>query len=238
MLIYNFVVYFAPANSKPYIENNLKMKWWINRLNRYIIFIGVALLAIGIVAIIFSLVQLPFIEQESYDVPNVMILIDESFMIPTTGNLHRTCDLESGDLIKIYFSCTSGGNMDVDFYVMDELNYFKWKAGESHIASISLSRTTGYNQDFTVPFNATWYFVWDNSFSSITQKGVTADITKNWNEIAYRDLMVYHTMVSSEYANYVEYLGIALVLAGIAGIAWGYASKEKGLPLDKRKYET
>jgi hypothetical protein len=207
-------------------------------LRRNIVFIGVALLVIGSVAVIFSLVQLPFIKQEPYDVPQSTNLINESFMVPTTGDLHRTADLTNGDLIKVYFLCTSGGNMDVDFYVMDELNYFKWKAEESYTAPISLFKTTGYNQDFTVPFNATWYFVWDNSFSWITQKGVTADITKNWNEIAHRDVTVYHTVVPSEYATYVEYLGIAFALAGIAVIAWGYASKEKGLPLDERKTKT
>lgn len=56
---------------------------------------------------------------------------------------------------------------------------------------------------------------------------MTATITKNWNEIAYRDITVYHTVVPSEYATYVEYLGIALVLAGIAVTSWGYVSKEK-----------
>jgi hypothetical protein len=166
-------------------------------------------------------------EQEPYDVPQSSDLIDESFMVPTTGDLHRTSNLVNGDLVHIYFSCTSGGNRDVDFYVMDELNYFKWKAGESYSSPISLSRTTGYDQDFTIPSNATWYFVWDNSFSFLTQKGVTATITKNWNDIAYRDVTVYHTIVPSEYATCVEYLGIALVLAGIAVISWGYVSKEK-----------
>ena len=196
-------------------------------MRRNIAFIGVALLAIGIVAIIFSLVQIPFTEQEPYDVPQSSNLITESFVVPTTGDLHRTANLQSGDLIHIYFGGTSGGNMDIDFYFMDELNYFKWKAGESYSSQISLSRATYYDQVFSVPSDAIWYFVWDNSFSWITQKGVTATITKNWNEIAYQDVTVYHTVVPSEYASYIEYLGIALVLAGIAVISWGYASKAK-----------
>lgn len=196
-------------------------------MRRNIVFIGVALLAIGIVAIFFSLVPLPFTTQEAYDVPQSSTLLSESFVAPTTGDTHRTANLQGGDLIHIYFVCTSGGNMDVDFFVMDELNYFKWKAGESCSAQISLSRATGCERDFTVPYDETWYFVWDNSFSWITQKGVTTTITKNWNEIAYRDVTVYHTVVPSEYASYIEYLGIALVLVGIAVIGWGYASKAK-----------
>jgi len=196
-------------------------------LKRKISLIGVVLLAIGIVAIIFSLWQMPFQEQEPYNLPQSSDLISESFVVPTTGDLHRTANLVSGDLIHIYFLGTSGGNRDVDFYVMDELNYFKWKAGESYSSEISLSRVTRYDKDFTVPYDNNWYFVWDNSFSWITQKGVTATITKNWDEIAYRDITVYHTVVPSGYSTYVEYLGIALVLAGIAVVSWGYVAIEK-----------
>ena len=204
-------------------------------LRRNIVLIGVALLAIGIVAIFFSLVPLPFATKEPYDVPQSLNLINESFVVPV-GDAYRTANLQSGDLIHIYFVVTSGGNLDVDFYVMDELNYFKWKAQESYSAQISLSRVTNYDKDFTVPqvvmnpmppINATWYFVWDNSFSWITQKGVTATISKHWNEIAYRDVTVYHTVIPTEYASYIEYLGIGLVLVGVAVISWGIISKIK-----------
>lgn len=198
-----------------------------NNLKRKIVSIGVILLAIGIVAIIFSLWQIPFQEQEPYNVPQSTNLVSESFMVPTVDDIHRTASLESGDSIHIYFACTSGGNLDVDFYVFDEINYFKWKNGELCSSQISLSRATTYNQDFTVPSNGTYYFVWDNSFSWITQKGVTATITKNWNEIAYRDVTVYHTVIPSEYSSYVEYLGIALVLVGVVVTVWGYFSEEK-----------
>lgn len=195
-------------------------------MRRNIVLISATLLAIGIVAILFSLIPFPFATQEPYDVPQSSNLIDESFVVPV-GDTHTTAILQNGDLIHIYFVVTSGGNLDVDFLVMDELNYFKWKAQDSYSAQISLSRVTSYNQDFTVPHNAEWYFVWDNSFSWITQKGVTATISKHWNEIAYRDVTVYHTIIPAEYASYVEYAGIGLVLVGIMVIGWGYASKGK-----------
>jgi len=184
-------------------------------LRRNIVFVGIALLAIGIVAILFSLVQIPFTEQEPYDVPQSSNIINESFVVPV-GETRRTASLNEGDLININFRVTSGGNLDVDFFVV---------SGQDYI--VSLSRVTNYNNNITIPSDSTVYFIWDNSFSWITQKGVTATITKIWNEIAYRDVTVYHTVVPSEYASYVEYLGIALVLAGIAVISWGYASKTK-----------
>lgn len=191
-----------------------------------IVLVGVTLLVIGILAIFFSLVPFPFATKEAYDVPQSSNLINESFVVPV-GEAHRTASLQGGDLTHIYFVVTSGGNLDVDFYVMDELNYFKWKAHESYSAQISLSRATNYDNDLAVPHNATWYFVWDNSFSWITQKGVTTTISKHWNEVAYRDVTVYHTVIPTEYASHIEYLGIGLVLIGVAVIGWGIASKVK-----------
>lgn len=91
-------------------------------MNRKIVFVGVALLAVGIVAMIFSLVPLPFATKEPYLVPQSSSIINESFVVPV-GELHRTANLQSGDTIHIYFVCTSGSNKDVDFFVMDEDNY-------------------------------------------------------------------------------------------------------------------
>lgn len=195
-------------------------------MRRKIVLIGVTLLVIGIIAIPFSLIPFPSATQEPYDVPQSSNLINESFVVPV-GDTHKIAILQKGDLIQINFIVTSGGNLDVDFLVMDELNYFKWKAQDSYSAEISLSRATSYNRDFRVPHNASWYFVWDNSFSWIAQKGVTAIISRHWNEIAYRDVTVYHTIIPTEYASNVEYVGIGLVFVGVMAIGWGYASKEK-----------
>lgn len=195
-------------------------------MRRIIVLIGVVLLAIGIVTIIFSLVKIPFASQESYDVPKYSNLITESFVVPV-GELVRPVNLISGDLIHINFICTSGSNRDVDFILMDELDYLKRKAGEDFSTNLLLSRVTTYDQDYIIPQDGTWYFVWDNSFSWITQKGVTANITKNWNEIAYRDVTNYHTVIPSEYATASEYVGIAFILAGVVVIGWGLTSKEK-----------
>lgn len=188
--------------------------------------INYALLGVGIAAIFFSLIPLPFAARESYDVPKFLNLFNESFVVPV-GKVHKTAILHGGDLIHIYFVVTSGGNLDVDFFVMDELNYFEWGSHESYSAQISLSRTTSYDHDFTVPQNATWYFVWNNNFSSTVQKSVTANISKHWNEEAYRDVTVYHLIVPAQYARYIEYLGIILVLVGLAMAGGRYAIKVK-----------
>jgi hypothetical protein len=194
-------------------------------LRRKVVFVGIILLIIGIISIIFSLWQIPFQEQEPYDVPRSSNLLSESFVVPV-GDLVRPITLTNGDQIHIYFLCTSGSNRDVDFMLLNETNYLKRKADDPFDTHLLVSRATTYNQDYVIPTDGIWYFVWDNSFSWITQKGVTATITKNWNEIDYRDITVYHTVVPSAYSTYVEYLGIALVVVGIIVSIWGIIAYE------------
>ena len=128
-------------------------------MNRKIVFIGVALLAIGIVAIIFSLVKFPFQEQEPYDVPKSSVLLEESFVAPTTGEISRTLVLNAGDEINIEFRVTSGGNRDVDFYFRDGANLV-----------FSIPRATSYNDTVTINNNSTYYAVWDTASACLPKK--------------------------------------------------------------------
>lgn len=191
-------------------------------MKRNIVFIGVALLAIGIVAIIFSLWQMPFQEQEPYDVPKSSVLLEESIVVPARGllgsgggEISRTLVLNAGDEINIYFRVISGGELDVDFHFRDGVN-----------TVFSLPRASRHNSTVTIVNNSTYYTVWDNSFSWLTDKRVTTKISKLWNEVAYNDVTVYHTIIPSEYSTIIEYAGIAFILAGIAVTGWGAASRK------------
>lgn len=199
-------------------------------MRRAIVLIGVILLLVGAIVIAFSLVPFPFVTKESYDVPQSSNIISGAFAVPP-GEAQRTAcariaaSLSDGDLISIYFIVTSGGYQVVDFLVMTELDYLKWSADESYSALVSESRIYRYNNNITIPQNATWYFVWDNSFSWVTPKGVTTTIAKHWNDVAYRDVTVYHTVFPAEYATYTEYSGIGLAVVGVFVIIWGTISK-------------
>jgi len=184
-------------------------------LRRKFVYIGITFLAIGIVAIVFSLIQVPFQEQEEYFVPVADALLEESLTVPV-GEISRTLVLNAGDTINIDFRVTSGGNRDVNFYFRDGTN-----------TVLSLVRTSGYNDTLTVNNNSTYYAVWDNSFSTFTQKGVTTKISKVWDEAHYRDITTQHTIIPSEYTTITEYVGIAFILAGIALMGFGAVSEEK-----------
>lgn len=105
---------------------------------------------------------------------------------------------------------------------MDETNYWKWKAGESAYAAITRLRVTNLDDYWTVPSSNTWYFVFDNSFSWITSKGVTCEITLFWTETEYKQITEHRPLIGSEYS----YIGIIILLAGIAVLISGILAKE------------
>ena len=198
-------------------------------MKRKFVFIGITLLAIGVVTLFFSLMQLPFQEQEPYYVPKSSVLLEDSIVVPASGifgggggEISRTLVLNAGDEINIYFRVISGGDLDVDFHFRDGVN-----------TVFSLPRASSHNSTITIANNSTYYTVWDNSFSRLTDKQVTTKITKLWNDIAYRDVTTQHTIIPSEYTTITEYAGIVLILAGVVFIGWGVASQSASLIEEK-----
>ena len=147
---------------------------------------------------------------ESYQVPKSSVIIDQSFVVPPSTITHTTY-LNANDSLNIQVSVTSGGNRDIDFSVNDGSTTY-----------ISYSRATTVNKDWTVPLSSNYNFVYDNSFSWITSKDVTVQVTKQWTETAYRDVTTNNQLLPFEFA----YLGVALALAGIGLTIFGVVKKE------------
>jgi len=147
---------------------------------------------------------------ESYQVPKSSVIIDQSFVVPPSTITHTTY-LNANDSLNIQVSVTSGGNRDIDFSVNDGSTTY-----------ISYSRATTVNKDWTVPLSSNYNFVYDNSFSWITSKDVTVQVTKQWTETAYRDVTTNNQLLPFEFA----YLGVALALVGIGLTIFGVVKKE------------
>jgi hypothetical protein len=122
-------------------------------------------------------VYVPKTVSESYQVPKSSVIIDQSFVVPPSTTTHTTY-LNQGDSLNIQVTVTSGGNRDIDFSVNDGATTY-----------MSYSRATTVNKDWTVPLSSNYNFVYDNSFSFITSKDVTVQVTKQWTETAYRDML-------------------------------------------------
>lgn len=174
---------------------------------------GIFLLVVGFATLLCSLVIVPFATADPIVLPQASYLITESFTLPLGHGSHNRT-LSNGDKLHIYVEVTSGGDLDIDFYVMDEANYNKWKAEESSSPQISRTDLTVFEDDWVVPYDGTWYFVYDSTLSSVSSKEVTTIITKHWTETYYRQTIVHRPLIPSEWA----YLSVAVLLGGVAAL--------------------
>lgn len=107
---------------------------------------------------------------------SVVYISSTSFTVSPGIVYYTVSDISSGTSLDGSFTVTAGGNLDIDFYITDDLLY-----GTKHAF---LSRSTGSSFSFTAPVGAKkdYYIVFDNSFSWITSKTVSlSDVTRtNW----------------------------------------------------------
>ena len=179
-------------------------------MKKAIVGIGAFALIIGVLLIALPFVYIPKTVSESYQDPKSSVIMSESFVVPPSTTT-RTTYLNAGDSLNIQVTVTSGGNRDIDFSVNDGSTTY-----------LSYSRATTVNKDWTIPLSSNYNFVYDNSFSFITSKDVTVQVTKHWTETAYRDVTTNNQLLPFEFA----YLGVALALAGIGLTIFGVVKKE------------
>ena len=179
-------------------------------MKKAIIGIGVFALIIGILLIALPFVYVPKTVSEAYQDPKSSVIINESFVVPTSKTTH-TIYLNAGDSLNIQVTVTSGGSKDIDFSVNDGATTY-----------MSYSRVTTVNKDWIVPLSSNYNFVYDNSFSWITSKDVTVYVTKHWTETAYKDVTTSNQLLPFEFA----YIGVALALVGIGLTIYGVVKKE------------
>jgi hypothetical protein len=181
-----------------------------NRMKKAILGIGVFILIVGVLLIALPFVYVPKTVTESYQEPKSSVIINDSFVVPPSTTTQTTY-LNAGDMLNILVTVTSGGNKDIDFSVNDGSTTY-----------LSYSRATTVNKDWTVPLSSNYNFVYDNSFSIITSKSVTVQVTKHWTETAYRDVTTNSQLLPFEFA----YLGVVLALAGIGLSIYGAIKRE------------
>ena len=179
-------------------------------MKKVILGIGIFALIIGILLIAFPFIYVPKTVSEPYQDPKSSTIISESFVVPPSKTTHTTY-LNAGDLLNIQVTVTSGGNRDIDFSVNDGATTY-----------LSYSRVTTVNKNWTVPISSNYNFVYDNSFSLITSKDVTVQVTKHWTETAYRDVTRNYQLLPFEFA----YLGVVLALVGIGLTIYGVVKRD------------
>lgn len=194
-------------------------------MRKEIVGIGAFLTIVGIVLIAASLISVPFTSSQLVDVPHSEDIFNTSISVPPSHS-YQSATLTQGRSIHIDFEVTSGGNLDIDFFIADELNYYKWDSGETASVYLSRDRITSLETDWIVPNSDKWFFVYDNSFSWITSKGISTHISQHWITSEYQDITENRTLIPSAFS----YLGILLAILGAGTIITGTALSPKPSP--------
>ena len=77
----------------------------------------------------------------------------------------------------------SGGNNDIEVLVLEESQYMNWQNGHKFDATYSSGRVTAGKLNVQLPQGpGTYYVVFSNRFSYITNKAVIADVKLQYNQ--------------------------------------------------------
>jgi hypothetical protein len=206
---------------------------------------GVALLVAGVILIIASSVPIPYVENAPREetrittTPSLVVvkvsLLNETFVVGAGGALAHYGSFSPGTTLRIAVKVLSGGDRNINFWVMDESDWRAFKADGSFYYYVTPSRrsVTEVRMTWNPPSYRKLCFVFDNTFSIITSKTVRAEITASYEEYTY----VTKTYTSTVYEPAIRYrtLGYLLtpgVLVLVAGatlliISWNASPRQR-----------
>ncbi len=182
---------------------------------------GTILGIIGGLIFFLGIVKLPFEIAEPTKFPRSDVWLDESFVVPEFlyYNYSNSEDFPSGKTLHITFNVTGGESLS--FWVMNETDFINFNACKPYGYYTVPSRlhTSSLDTLWNQPLGKI-YFVWDNTASS-TSKLVSAIFYLTWTEWEYQKVTIYGTLFPTE----ASYLGIILLVGGLAIVGYGFASK-------------
>ena len=164
-------------------------------MRSYLIAVGFILIAVGIIAALVT-------------TSKSNVWLNESFTIQPLSYNYYYGTFPSATTLHIRFNIGGG---DVAFRVMDETNFWKWRAGSSYEYYTTPSRGTisSMDLDWILPSSSKIYFVWDNTGNLFLSKAV--------------DAYFYYNSTSNEY----YFAGIGLIFAGLAILGLGIAPRPR-----------
>jgi hypothetical protein len=187
-------------------------------LRRDLVSVGVVLAIIGVVILLLGIVKVPYTSSDLVEVEKSHDWLNESFTVSALSRHNYYGTFSSGVTLHITFH--SG---DIDFRVMDEVNYWKMVAGQAYeyYTTPSRSRVTSVNIQWTPPSGQRVYFVWDNTFSWFTSKSVSAYFYYTWTELENQTTTTNIPLLPT----WLSYFGVLLLLGGLAIVGYGFVSK-------------
>jgi hypothetical protein len=97
--------------------------------------------------------------------------LDTMISIPARGSQAYYGTMRQDYTVSGSFSVDDG--YDINFYVLDSANYFKWANSQTFSALVSKERSTGTSYSAVIPSTRRYYVLMDNTYSLFTNKIVT-----------------------------------------------------------------
>jgi hypothetical protein len=183
---------------------------------------GVALLVAGVILIVASSVPIPYVENAPREetgittTPSLVVvkesLLNETFVVGAGEALAKCYEsFPPGITLHIAVKVLSGGDRNINFWVMDEPDWRAFKADGSFYYYVTPSRrsVTEVRMTWNPPSYRKLCFVFDNTFSIITSKTVRAEITASYEKYTY----VTKTYTSTVYEPAIRYRALGYLLA-------------------------
>ena len=102
--------------------------------------------------------------------------VSETRVIPAGYYLAYPFTMEEDDKLDVSFEVISGGNLDINLWVVDSANYLRYADGDSFYYEFGLERYVNYDFQFKTEESDTYYVIFSNTFSLLTSKTVEIDI--------------------------------------------------------------
>jgi len=193
---------------------------------------GIAFLVVGVILLGVSFVPIPYVEnipreETRTTVTPSLVVVNESWLEETfvvkPGAANAYCgSFPSGTILYITIKVLSGGNRDINFWVMDESEWRVFKAGGTfyYYTTPSRQRVTEMSIEWNPPSNKKICFVFDNEFSIITSKTVYAKIVASYKKYTYvtttYTTTIYETTTKYQTLSYLLAPGIVMFAVGVA----------------------
>jgi hypothetical protein len=206
---------------------------------------GVALLVAGVILIVASYVPIPYVENAPREetgittTPSLVVvkvsLLNETFVVGAGKALARCYASFPPDItLHIAVKVLSGGDRNINFWVMDEPEWRVFEAGGSfyYYSVPSRRNATEVRVAWNPPSDQRLCFVFDNKFSTTTSKTVRAEITASYEGYTYvtktYTSTVYEPAIRFRTLGYMQTLGVVVLVTGaILVIASWYTSAQQ-----------
>jgi len=175
--------------------------------------VGIALLVIGIGMLVTSFIQIPMGTPTHTTVGRV--LLEETFTVDSGSASAYCVRFRDRTNLTIYVRVISGGNRDINFWVMDKEDWERFKRSESfyYYTTPSRKRIVEATITWSPPSYREICFVYDNTFSTITSKTVYTRIEQTAYERKVEHLSLSFLAVPGII---LSIIGLGLIIGGVA----------------------